>query len=911
VGWNPFKKLFGTKKTTVVSSTIYSMAGGYEDKDNIISSLILNNVLKNTNNIAEDITNSVLYGPHYDTKNYLKWCNKTNYRGNLITNVFRQIPIESDVVEPFLNTPSGKIVNVMKTYIDTADITLFADEWLVNNDPARRFTNWVAEFFTNTSIKITFEDLSTQIVALPITYDSENNYLVCYYKVYDPGTEDALIEGATVTDPVLPDTTEYTLVSDTDLTPVNVSLDTTVVVLREFSNSDPDTTTSSTTSHTEVFTGNITIKNKIEYLGLMTDTTTLYIEHTYTQNTIYVIEENIDVDVNIIDHGSYTETITTTTTTEILTETYETKFDEQTFYNNVFISENVFIYRIGSGETELDTLMDSVALGSEFYPIMPLRLNNTSIKDLPDTTIYDQVKKAYKKLTRDLEIDELLTQIADNPRIGDIDYVFIHSGIPLNTTSKYELRYVYEFLKGLISYQNFNETDYTAWSNSMDSSIDFNDFYALWVAAQSNPSDILYGTPRPHNPPLSNKTQTQVTTPVINKLILKTNKTFTDNFYMQLSWFNISETLYTGVGRTGAKRGDLWWVDTDVAPRADWWAIYLAGFTDTTTSAPLGFNNISSFLYFQVDEDNYKVLKVTGLEHRNYVYKGKYTSVNSKQALLDPDKSDLIIPLHEPTLKRLPGAYRNEVVVRSHNLVFNSYEIVKRRWYQTTWFKIFVIYILINILVIITVVTVGIGTGPAGTVAAAIVAALTVTGTAALVLTLILQIVISVIAGIIIKTILEEVFKLFFDDELAALLATIGTIVVTIGISGAYEGVSFTEAAVSILSDPLTLLALTVNVADATLTYVNTTNQNKLISGTENAKRLFDKNKKIIEKNTELFNLEPKIDNTEEIILDTLVFPEKRNDFLTRSLITGTSVRQLTLSMVYDFVDYSKILGKL
>jgi hypothetical protein len=911
VGWNPFKKWFGTKKTTVVSSTIYSMAGGYEDKENIIAALILNNVLKNTNNIAEDITNSVLYGPHYDTKNYLNWCNRTNYKGNLITNVFRQIPIESDVVEPFLDAPSGKIVNVMKTYIDTADITLFADEWLVNNDPARRFTNWVAEFFTTTSIKITFEDLSTQIVSLPITYDRENNYLVCYYKVYDPGTEDPLIEGGIVTDPVLPDTTDYTLVSGIDDTPVNVSLNTTVTVLREFSNSDPDITTSSTTSHTEVFTGNETIKNKIEYLGLTTETTTSYIEHTYTQNTIYVIEENVDVDVDIIDHGSYTETVTTTTTTEILTETYETKFDEQTFYDNVFISENVFIYLIGSGETELDALMDTVDPGSEFYPIMPLRINNVSIKDLPDTTIYDQVKKAYKKLTRDAEIDELLTQIEDNPQIGDIDYCFIHSGIPLNTTSKYELRYVYEFLKGLISYQNFNETDYTSWSNSMNSSIDFNDFYALWVTAQSNPSDILYGTPRPHNPPLTNKTQTQVTTPVINKLILKTDNTLTDNFYIQLSWFNISETLYTGIGRTGAKRGDLWWVDTDAAAQADWWSVYLAGFTDTTTSAPVGFNNISSYLYYQVDEDNYKVLKVTGLEHRNYVYDGKYTSVNSKQALLDPEKSDLIIPLHEPTLKLLPGSYRNEVVVRSHNLVFNSYQIVKRMWYQRAAFKILVIYIMVSILVIITIVTVGIGSGPAGATAAAIVAALGVVGTTALVLTLILQITISILAAMILKIILEQFFKLFFDDELAALLATISTIVITIGISAGWEGVSFTETATSILSDPLTLLALTVNVADATMTYVNTTNQNKMISSTENAKRLFDENKKIIEKNTELFNLEPKIDNTEEIILDTLVFPEKRTDFLTRSLITGSSVRQLTLSMVYDFVDYSKTVGKL
>jgi hypothetical protein len=912
MGWNPFKKWFGTKKSTAVSSTIYSMAGGYTDKENMIAALILNNVLKNTNNIAEDITNSVLYGPHYDTKNYLNWCNRTNYKGNLITNIFRQIPIESDDVEPFLDAPSGKIINVMKTYIDTADITLFADEWLLNNDPARRFTNWVAEFFTSTSIKITFEDLSDQIVTLPIDYDRENNYLVCYYKVYEPGTSDALIEGAIITDPVLPDTTGYNLVSDIDETPVNVSLDTVVHVLREFSNSDPDIETTTTTSSTEVFTGNNTVKDKIEYLGLTTETTTSYIKHTYYEHKIYAIEENIDVDVNVIDHGLYTETVTTTTTTEILTDTYETQFNEQTFYDNVLISENVFIYRIGSGETVLDALMDSVDPGSEFYPIMPLRINNVSIKDLPDTTIYTQVKKAYKKLTKDADIDELLAQIGDNPQIGDIDYCFIHSGIPLNTTSKYELRYVYEFLKGLISYQNYNETDYTSWANSMSSNADFNDYYALWVVAQSNPSDILYGTPRPHNPPLiSSKTQTQVTTPAINKLILKTDNTLTDNFYMQLSWFNISETLHTGVGRTGAKRGDLWWVDTDAAAQADWWAVYLAGFTDTTTSAPVGFNNISSYLYYQVDEDNYKVLKVTGLEHRNYVYDGKFTSVNSKQALLDPEKSDLIIPLHEPTLKRLPGSYRNEVVVRSHNLVFNSYQIVKRMWYQRAAFKILVIIIMITIIAIITISTGGIGTGPAGKTAAAIVAALGVAGSTAIVLTLILQIAISILATIVIKLILEEAFKLFFDDELAAMLATITTIVVTIGISAGYEGVSFTEAAIVALSDPLTVLSMTVTVADAALTYVNTVNQNKMISSTENAKKLLDDNKKIIEKNTELFNLEPKIDNTEEIILDSLVFPEKRNDFLTRSLVTGSDIRQITLSMVYDYVEYSKMIGKL
>lgn len=104
----------------------------------------------------------------------------------------------------------------------------------------------------------------------------------------------------------------------------------------------------------------------------------------------------------------------------------------------------------------------------------------------------------------------------------------------------------------------------------------------------------------------------------------------------------------------------------------------------------------------QIDATTYSEITVTSPRMRYHIL-GKY----SHSAGLG--KKELLIPLDRAVFKRMGLVLRNNLLTRGMHFMMNSYIETKLKWYTSTWFKVF----LIVIVVVLTIVSLG-GFAPIG-----------------------------------------------------------------------------------------------------------------------------------------------------------------------------------------------------
>jgi len=136
------------------------------------------------------------------------------------------------------------------------------------------------------------------------------------------------------------------------------------------------------------------------------------------------------------------------------------------------IQLKVFIYKIGDGIAALDDYrvqLDDGTATREFYPFIPLRINNKSVFEAgsPATGKEDEIREAWKKGLGG-DIDDALTEIEANPSLGDIDYAYLVFGVSLNTQSNVEKQYLFEFFRTLAGRQTTTAADFTNYQATND-----------------------------------------------------------------------------------------------------------------------------------------------------------------------------------------------------------------------------------------------------------------------------------------------------------------------------------------------------------------------------------------------------------------------------------------------------------
>lgn len=543
-------------------------------------------------------------------------------------------------------------------------------------------------------------------------------------------------------------------------------------------------------------------------------------------------------------------------------------------------SQSVFIYELGSGVFALDLLDVKQKPDPEYYPVIPLRVDNHSIRHPNFNAHYALFEKAYKKAIGS-DIGDILDSIEDNDQIGDIDYAYLVHGVELNTQENEGKRFLYEYLRGLESYQNRNSTPARTWMNQTNTA--YENFVAQLTAWESDQASggPLFGTTMPQN-----KVREM---PDMSRIDIQTPGTSGFAFRFTLSWAGIEETIGIGVGKTGAKVGDIWW---DTSPAN----IQQAGMPIIRDGSVRLFNGHKfehNRLYWQDKPDSYRWLDIYDLVHENHVYGNKSVRITVQEALAESDESGFMIPLHEPSLRKMSLVARNELVLSSRQIVLNSYQVVTTKWYQKTIFKVI-------FAIILTVVFAPAGIGLLGA-HVAVGTALGFAGTTAL----IVGATANIIAAIVLTSIIQAGATELFGDKIGAIVTA-----VVMMYTMQYVGGLHLDGAGSFnwgdMMKAENLLRLTDSVASGIQGFAQAEQADLMQQGADAFASYNSSMSDIENKSKELLGYGGAVIDPLMLLdmQDSSLRPmESSRAFLSRTLMTGSEIASLSFVMIESYVD--------
>lgn len=902
--------LFSSKKIINVSSTLYNMAGDENDRPNLIKGSLFGSVISNSQSISDDIQKTLLSGVGVQQRQFFKYADRNNIPGMVSTSIVKNLPLDISAVTsqiPHSNVPpapAGLILSAISAEISNGDFEPWIKKWILENHPSRIGENWLGEYepSTNTfSVEFPNNDFFSWINdgSFGPVFMSTKQYVWAKYIEYLENIESNLVEGTPTTNVmVLPDITGWELSSSTtSFTPV--TLQRTRTTIWSYNNGDPDFTfenavdadvsaeldTSVNIYDREVFVS----QNEIELQGerqIWNFTSTDTVVNDYTNTVVTTTDLG----------GGVIRTETSTTTGERVLDSWTTRYDTQDlFYGNQYGPEQIFIYEVGTGNTVLDTLVSEVDASGfqEFFPFMPIRINNVSILEPQFEDAYLATKKAYRRAYQGKNFDKLIETVEDNESIDDIDYAYLCFGASLNVKENACKKYIFNFMEKMIPFQSGGSGN--VMTELVTSVANYND--ALQELEDWENTDWS-GTPF-NSIPLR-PTLPSISPPPVNTIKLNDD---TFGFDYRLSWIHAEIEQFSGTfdmdpdlsGIQSPKIDDLMFVkgpDFSWSTRSSFY----------TTSSSMEENTIPSmYIYWQISATSYRRMQIWGFVSENYIYGGKAVTITSSEALDDNEESGFLVPLHYPTMSEMNIVDYTQMATANAHILFNSYTITKQRWYQRGIFKILLVILVIVIAVIVFPGAFSAGGGILGG-NLAIGSALGLTGTAALVA----GVVANYIASIIISEILKIVGTALFGEKWGAIFAAIAGFAFGAAISG-----------VKIFSAE-GLLGLGNAIANGYAGWVQG-DINEIRGDLEEDQSEYEKRMEYIQDLIDglggnnlnfnpLFLTEWGRGNARSGSRGYM--PETADEYIRRTTMTGSDIVELTHSMVYDYVDVAKTLPR-
>lgn len=292
-------------------------------------------------------------------------------------------------------------------------------------------------------------------------------------------------------------------------------------------------------------------------------------------------------------------------------------------------------------------------LGS-FFPIGYFRYNKISMGNAPTSPEYLTSKKMFKYLGMDYAA--MIAAVHENPNIADVEQAMMMMAVPANSTNTLEQRYLFEFFSKLALESGGIGIDPVS------------SFSSLKTAATAD------------------QAKGQVS------LVIQDAR-----FKMALSCFGISKKTKTGsIGAKGTYASNL--ASENFSYTGE--VITTSGTGDSIdyTSVMVTENiPVSRHTYqYQITESVYEEVQVYGLKMVYHIF-GEYTSVG------DEGDAILLVPLDSSITENFSIPDREMLFKRSLHYVFNSRVVTKVKWYQTGFFKAFMVIVAI----IITIYTYG------------------------------------------------------------------------------------------------------------------------------------------------------------------------------------------------------------
>lgn len=551
----------------------------------------------------------------------------------------------------------------------------------------------------------------------------------------------------------------------------------------------------------------------------------------------------------------------------------------------------LFTYRMGSGNQAFDKFRKALVSMPEFFPPIPLRHANLSIRHASKPGLYGPAKEAFRKLYgRRNSIDDILDEMEANEDIGEIDFAYLVPGVALDTKNQAGLSYLYAFFKTL---EAFQEADLIqSHVAERENSRAWDAAWSRWLNAHDpdNPrlNSPIYNTPAPTG------SYDAAAAPGMNELRIRMFGSLNE-FDISLRWLSIKETQHLGNCRhydgdqTRAKiaKGKYWSHGTEL----------------DRSSAIAGDNYKESLkqveIFHQYEKNRYRKIVVRGLYHDNHVYLGRSVKTSGYDAIMGAEQSPFIIPLHELTLRSLGLKQANQLSVSSSWLMFQHYKRVKLKWYQTKAFR----WAVVIAAFALSVVTAGGSLAAAGGILGANAAlGLSLGATAAT--AALVGAAVNAIAGMIVATLITKASVSLFGDKWGTVVGTIASFVaLSYGTQYATQGNFAVDWGQMMRAE---------NIHKITDSLGEAYGKWQMADTAQIYEQMGTLREEYSEKLEELSTLQSDILGMTGIGFDPMVLTdaaehlnERRDTFLSRTLMTGSDIAELSLSMIGEFAQGS------
>ena len=765
-----------------VASTLYNLAGPEEDRPNYLKGTMFSAVISNRPSLTDSMLKSYMEGPGMKQRQFFRYALSHDLAGLPTAYITNSSPVDAALVASQIPADPSLTVNVQQSQVFQGDTLPFVEQWILENHQDRSEEDWIGDYNPETKkFSVQFPDGDFFEFENP-QYDPAKKYIFARYLTTSPEIYGDWVVGT----PTI--VTEKRNISTWDVVSsapafVNVMFQRHKKTVVSYNDG-----TESTTTHEDIEeAGTLNRTNEVYEKKFVTGTVGYQINGE-NQRLTYIGSDSIisgytRTEISSENMGaSVVKTTTVTITGEQAHVQWSEQFDTQSVTDSAVVGgEKIFIYTVGSGNTVLDGLVVEVDASNlqEFYPFLPLRINNRSLRDQEyvDNGLYAQTKKAYRRSTSNKNIDEILDEVEENESIGDIDYAYLIYGVSLNVQENACRKYIYRFFEKLMAYQNASANSMSEFEDQVNGYEAAKAAVAAWDAqygdGSSRPWDDV--PPRPPVP--------HITVPPSTTVRLFTESTMMPSYDIRLEWCHIGVTTHSGkyqytpvvgavrdarIGEVYLKKGNtITWQEQQ-------------GFGGNLMFARLFQKEIQAIeIYFQVSNTSYKKMVVYGLHHYNYIYGGKSVHTTAWEALDDEDISGFVVPLHYPTMKSMNIVDYTQMATANAHILFNSYKVTKKKWWQVGIFRLLLVIVIIVVAVIISPSSFAAGGGILGG-NAAIGAALGLSGTAALVA----GVVANYLASIIISQMLSAVGTALFGEKWGALFAALASFTMSVALTG-------------------------------------------------------------------------------------------------------------------------------
>lgn len=890
--------MFGSKKRIVVSSVVYNLAGDVTKRPDYMKTLIAGGIMSNSGlsmgNIIED---GYLGGPGINLRSFARWARNQGYSdklGYVTGNIVSNNLINTDQIASQIDhNPATQTVFIENAYVSSADYSVWADQYMLENHPSLINEEWRSDFDEEENIiRIILPDNTVETFSA-VGYDIAHRYLYIYYYVSDNVVVGPIETGPVIdlepTDP-FPPTAGWEEISDIS-EEIDVSLETKTVVLVTYSDARPDEESTNSvfedTSYTQI---------QGEWKRDTPTGSTSYLTEYMFQNQSGSIQSTQTTAVEEEDiGGGVVKTTTTTVTTEYVDISKHYRIDKQETETQKFGQMKVDIYARGTGNSVYDAMFGTEIPVGDFFPFVPIRINNRFVSGSYFADIYPLSKKAIKKSTTG-KFDELVKSIGKNPSIGDIDYAYSVYGVSLNVIDNSARRYIYEYFQRIMLSTITYGDEFTQWQ------IKWWMAHASWTAwvqwVRTDWGDGNSPGPEPIRFPYPPIPQYQVRMASSKRTVL--------NFDMSIKWNGIEETTGSGEIKPNAKIRDIW-VEKGAVLNFPQWIYYSPGgdadvprWIEATAYAVE-----EVVLSYQDTKSTWKKVRVWGLEHVNMIYKGRSVNITGHEALNEADESGFIIPLHEEIYRTIPLIDSTQMASACCMLVFNCYEVYRQKWYQSGLFQLLVIVVVIAITIYFPPAGGAAGGGGILGANAAIGAAAGLTGTAAV----LAGAAVNAIAAMVVTQMVMAAATTLFGDKLGSIIGSIASFIVVAGATLHQAGQSFSQSLSTMFGNMVqaeNLIKLTMSVGNGIAQYIQASAQ-EIIAETQQLLEQYKLDSGAIMRMYEenigfgLGVINP-LALTESVNREGIA-TESPDSFLSRTLMTGSDIAEMSHKMLEQFTE--------